>query len=172
MAVKILKRYFSRRFAFFQSNVFLNIPCDSRHKSYLLAFWNFNFKISKRSLKLFVNMEANVSENFKTLLLKQLWFYFNQACFLWHSSQKLATGILKFQILRDWNLTFWPMRKFQMLLFFQPNLFYVFPVTVLINVTYSVIEIFFFIFFYQKLKFLLKWKPMEVKISKRSSSSF
>ena len=31
----------------YQPNVFYMIPCDSPHKTYLLAFWNFKFKLKK-----------------------------------------------------------------------------------------------------------------------------
>ncbi len=50
---------------------------------------------------------------------------------------------------------------------FQPNLFYIFPVTVLTKLAYRNFKLDFFL---KRLKFSLTWHPMGVKISKRYSS--
>ena len=81
-----------------------------------LHFGISNLKLSKM-FEMFLKAGSYLGENFKTLLLSQLWSLFNQTfskCSLWHSSPKLSIGILKFEILalfkkKDWHLTLWPM---------------------------------------------------------------
>ena len=95
---------------------------------------------------IFVNMRPYGSENFKTLLLQQLQFFFNQpfsTYSLWQSPQKLLLGISKFRI---WNFektieifhnmpgTLWDW-KFQsatptVWFLFRPKFFWMFPVTI------------------------------------------
>ena len=134
----------SQRLLFFSNQTFCecSLLWQSSQK-YILGFWIF-----------FLNMGPHGRENFKTLLLIQLWFFFNQTseCSLWQSSQKIPTGMLKFQISiffkRDWNFhwhgALWE-GKFQnvtstVTILFEPNLFWTFPVTVFTIVAYRNFE--------------------------------
>ncbi len=104
MGVKISKHYSSHSYDSFSTKLFLNVPCDSPHKSCLQEFWNLKFhfffqkwlKISSSSDP----MGVKILQRTPPLLL-QLWFFFHQTiseCSLRQSSQKLSIKVLKIQI--------------------------------------------------------------------------
>ncbi len=73
MGVKISKRYSSHNYNSFSTKLFLHIPCDIAYRNFEIS----NLKFLKK-IEILLNMGPYGSENFKTLLLLQFWFLFDQ----------------------------------------------------------------------------------------------
>ncbi len=57
----------------FQPHLVVDVPCDRRHKIYLLGCWQFKFLLFFKALEIFVNVGPCGSEIFTTLLYSYDW---------------------------------------------------------------------------------------------------